>query len=81
MTTLTFKIKVDDQVGADLRRDKQKRKKLNFLITNLLKTATEPNPQKRLLLSMDKMSDQAEINGLTEETLASLLAEIDEERD
>ncbi len=81
MSTLTFKIKVDDQVGADLRRDKQKRKKLNFLITNLLKTATEPNPQKRLLLSMDKMSDQAEINGLTEETLASLLAEIDEERD
>ncbi|MBB3839632.1 hypothetical protein FHS57_003641 [Runella defluvii] len=81
MTTLTFKIKVDDQVGADLRRDKQKRKKLNFLITNLLKTASKPNPKERLLLSMDKLSDQAEINGLTEETLASLLAEIDEERD
>lgn len=75
MTTVTFKIKVDDQVGADLRRDKQKRKKLNFLITNLLRTSPEPNSQKRLLISMDKLSDEAEKNGLTEEKLASLLDE------
>ena len=81
MTTVTFKIQVDDQVGADLRRDKQKRKKLNFLITNLLKTSSEPNPKERLLTAMDKLSDEAEKNGLTEEKLASLLAEIDKERD
>lgn len=81
MTTVTFKIQVDDQVGADLRRDKQKRKKLNFLITNLLKTSSESNPKERLLTAMDKLSDEAEKNGLTEEKLASLLAEIDKERD
>lgn len=81
MTTVTFKIKVDDQVGADLRRDKQKRKKLNFLITNLLNTSSTPNPKERLLSAMDKLSDEAEKNGLTEEKLASLLNEIDKERD
>ena len=81
MTTVTFKIQVDDQVGADLRRDKQKRKKLNFLITNLLKTSSESHPKERLLTVMDKLSNEAEKNGLTEEKLASLLAEIDKERD
>lgn len=81
MKTLTFEIEVDDQTAARVRQSEEEQMKVKLLIKNLLDTSSRGVGKKRLLESMDRLSDEAEKNGLTEEKLAELLDEIDKSRD
>lgn len=81
MTTLTFEIEVDDETAERFRQNEQERLKVNLLLKTLLKKTSREEAKERLLQSMNRLSDEAEKNGLTEEKLAEILEEIDRERD
>lgn len=81
MTTLTFEIEVDEETAKRFRQNEQERLKVNLLLKTLLKKPSREEARERLLESMNKLSDEAERNGLTQEKLAEILEEIDRERD
>lgn len=81
MKTLTFEVEVDDQTADRVRRSEEEQMKVKLLIKNLLDTSSSQAAKKQLLESMDRLSDEADKNGLTEEKLSELLDEIDATRD
>ncbi len=81
MKTLTFEIEVDDHTAERVRQSEEEQIKIKLLIKNLLDTPSRDVANKQLLESMDRLSDEAQKNGLTEEKLSELLAEIDKSRD
>lgn len=81
MTTLTFEVEVDDETAERIRQNEAERIKAEILLKTLLERPSWEDSKERLLKSMDKLSDEAERNGLTEEKLAEILEEIDRERD
>lgn len=81
MTTLTFEVEVDEETAERFRQNEQERLKVNLLIKTLLLKTTREEAKERLRESMNRLSDEAKKNGLTEEKLAEILEEIDRERD
>ncbi len=81
MKTLKFEIEVDDKTAERVRQSEEEQIKVKLLIKNLLDTSSREVGKKRLLESMDRLSDEAEKNGMTQEKLAELLDEIDKSRD
>lgn len=81
MTTLTFEIEVDEETAERFQQNGAERSRINLLIKTLLKRPSREKAKKRLFESMNKLSDEAQKNGLTEEKLAEILEEIDRERD
>ena len=81
MKTLTFEVEVDDQTADRVRRSEEEQMKVKLLIKNLLDTSSSRAAKKQLLESMDRLSDEANENGLTEEKLSELLNEIEATRD
>ena len=81
MTTLTFRVQVNEQTGVRLRQNKQERKKINLLIRSFLENSNPNNGKEALLNSMSELSAEAKSNGLTDEILAQILKDIDAERD
>ena len=81
MTTLTFRVQVNEQTGVRLRQNKQERKKINLLIRSFLENSNLNNGKEALLNSMSELSAEAKSNGLTDEILAQILKDIDAERD
>ena len=81
MTTLTFRVQVNEQTGVRLRQNKQERKKINLLIRSFLENSNLNNGKEALLNSMSELSAEAKSNGLTDEKLAQILKDIDAERD
>jgi hypothetical protein len=81
MKTLTFEVEVDDQTADRVRRSEEEQMKVKLLIKNILDTSSSRAAKKQLLESMDRLSDEANENGLTEEKLSELLNEIEATRD
>jgi len=80
MTTLTFEVEVNDEAAERIRQSEQERTKINLLLKSLVETPPVPDPKKNIFETMDRMSRIAQSNGLTEEKLAEILEEIDQER-
>ena len=73
MTTLTFRVQVNEQTGVRLRQNKQERKKINLLIRSFLENSNLNNGKEALLNSMSELSAEAKSNGLTDEKLTEIL--------
>lgn len=80
MTTLTFEVEVDDETAERVRQNAAERFKVNLLIKNLLETDLRADARERIKESIHQLSEEARKNGLTEEKLAEILEEIDQER-
>ena len=80
MTTLTFEVEVNDEAAGRIRQSEQEHTKINLLLKSLVETPPVLDPKKKIFETMDRMSSIAESNGLTEEKLAEILEEIDQER-
>ena len=81
MKILTFEIEVDDQTAERVHQSQEEQLKVKLLIKNLLETSSRDVAKKQLLESMDRLSEEAEKNGLTEEKLSELLDEFEKARD
>lgn len=81
MTTLTFEVEVDDETAERVRQNEAERIKAEILLKTLLERPFGGDSRERLLESMNRLSDEAEKNGLNGEKLAEILEEIDRDRD
>lgn len=81
MTTLTFRIQVNEQTGKRIKQSRQERKKINFLLKSIVESSSMQLKKEALLSSINDLSEEAKQNGLTDTQLVHLLEEIDSERD